>query len=48
MACIDVVVFASGIGENSPRVRASICENLSFMGLKLDLEKDDECVAKEG
>ena len=32
----DAVVFTGGIGENSPEVRAEICEGLSWLGLKLD------------
>jgi acetate kinase len=32
---VDTVVFAGGIGENSPVVRARICAGLGFLGLKL-------------
>ena len=36
---IDVVVFTGGIGENQINIRKKICENLEWMGLKIDLEK---------
>ncbi len=36
----DAIVFAGGIGENSPEVRVLICEGLQFMGLELDAERN--------
>jgi acetate kinase len=33
---LDTVVFAGGIGENAPQVRARICEGLGFLGLALN------------
>jgi acetate kinase len=33
---LDTLVFAGGIGENAPTVRARICEGLGFLGIKLD------------
>ena len=35
---VDLIVFTAGIGENNPRLRRHICENLSFMGVKIDKE----------
>jgi len=32
---LDTLVFAGGIGENAPPVRARICEGLDFLGIKL-------------
>ena len=32
----DAVVFAGGIGENSPDVRRRICANLQWLGIELD------------
>jgi acetate kinase len=32
----DAIVFTGGIGENSPQVRAMICDGLQWMGLELD------------
>src|SRR5581483_3160959 len=34
----DAVVFTGGIGENSPEVRARICEGLQWIGIELDAE----------
>jgi acetate kinase len=33
---LDTLVFAGGIGENAPVVRARICDGLGFLGLELD------------
>ena len=33
---VETLVFAGGIGENSPVVRARICEGLEFLGIELD------------
>jgi acetate kinase len=33
---LDTLVFAGGIGENAPEVRARICAGLEFIGIKLD------------
>ena len=32
---LDTLVFAGGIGENSPAVRSRICEGLAFLGIEL-------------
>jgi acetate kinase len=42
MGGLDAVVFAGGIGENSPRVRRDVCRGLEFLGLHLDEEKNRE------
>ena len=41
MGGVDVITFTAGIGENSPEVRRQICESLSFMGVKIDNEKNN-------
>jgi len=33
---LDTLVFAGGIGENAPVVRARICAGLGFLGIELD------------
>ncbi|MGL5018741.1 MAG: acetate/propionate family kinase [Luteolibacter sp.] len=33
---LDTLVFAGGIGENAPLVRARICEGLGFLGIELN------------
>jgi acetate kinase len=37
---IDVLIFTAGIGENSPEVRAAACASFSYLGLKIDSEKN--------
>src|SRR6266852_7283623 len=39
---IDALVFTAGIGENSPEVRAAVCENFAFLDLRLDQVKNAE------
>ena len=34
----DAIVFTAGLGENNSALRASVCEQLSVMGIKLDAE----------
>jgi len=41
---LDTLVFAGGIGENSPVVRSRICDNLEFLGIELD-EKQNKANA---
>jgi acetate kinase len=36
MGGLDTLVFAGGIGENAPVVRARICEGLGFLGIELE------------
>ncbi len=38
---LDTLVFAGGIGENAPVIRARICEGLGFLGIELDHTKND-------
>jgi len=42
---LDTLVFAGGIGENAPPVRARICEGLEFLGIDIDEKKN---AANEG
>jgi acetate kinase len=37
----DAIIFAGGIGENSPEIRALICENLAWMGIELEPKLND-------
>jgi acetate kinase len=39
---LDTLVFAAGIGENVPLVRARICEGLSFLGMELNESRNAE------
>src|SRR5580704_445771 len=48
MGGADAVVFTGGIGENSPDVRALICEGMEWAGLKVDDASNQETIAREG
>jgi acetate kinase len=37
---IDAIVFTAGVGENAPEIRAAVCENFAFMGVKVDPVKN--------
>ena len=37
---IDVLTFTAGVGEKGPLSREAICEQLQFLGVKIDTEKD--------
>jgi acetate kinase len=39
---LDALVFTAGIGENSHLVRKKCCENLEFLGIKIDDEKNNQ------
>jgi acetate kinase len=38
---IDMLVFAGGIGEKSPEVRAEICRGLEFLGISIEAKAND-------
>ena len=38
---LDCLVFTAGVGENSASMRARICQNLEYLGVKLDPEKNN-------
>jgi len=42
---LDTLVFAGGIGENAPTVRARICEELKFLGIELDKSRNAKAAA---
>jgi acetate kinase len=45
---MDIVVFTGGIGENDRSTRMEICEDMEFLGIKLDTEKNNSVRGKEG
>jgi acetate kinase len=47
MGGADAVVFTGGIGENSPEIRAQICEGMEWAGLKLDASRNQQTVARK-
>ena len=38
---VDLIVFTAGIAENNPWLRRRVCEQLSYMGVKIDNEAND-------
>ncbi|NOX65816.1 MAG: acetate kinase [Chlorobi bacterium] len=41
---LDAMVFTGGIGENSVEVRKAVCSNMEYLGIELDLEKNEKPV----
>jgi acetate kinase len=41
MGGIGVLVFTAGVGENSAEVRAAACGGLEFLGIGLDVQKNE-------
>ncbi len=37
---VDTLVFAGGIGENAPVIRARICDGLGFLGIELEEKRN--------
>ena len=35
---LDAVIFTGGIGENAPNCREEVCENMEYLGIKIDDE----------
>jgi acetate kinase len=44
---VDALVFTAGVGENSPEVRAAVCENFAFLDLRLDQGKNAQSPVDE-
>jgi acetate kinase len=38
---LDAIVFTAGIGENSVLIRKLVCKNMQYLGIDLDVEKND-------
>jgi acetate kinase len=39
---LDALVFTAGVGEHSAEIRQAACEAFGFLGLKLDLQKNQQ------
>ena len=37
---LDAIVFTAGIGENQYNIREMVCENMSYLGIEIDTEKN--------
>lgn len=49
MGGADAIVFAGGVGENAPDIRALVCEGLQWAGLHLDADANAKLVGgREG
>ncbi len=42
MGGLDAVAFTGGIGENSARLRARCCQDLQFLGIRLDPARNEQ------
>jgi acetate kinase len=42
---LDELIFTAGIGENAPPIRWRICEDLDFLGIRLDSTRNDRNAA---
>lgn len=47
MGGVDVIVFTAGVGENDGKMREAITNNLEFLGISLDKEKNAKIRGKE-
>ncbi|MDJ0814596.1 MAG: acetate/propionate family kinase [Desulfobacterales bacterium] len=43
---LDALVFTAGVGENSPAIRARVCEGAQWLGLQLDPAANDQNLLK--
>ena len=48
MGGADAVVFTGGIGENSPEIRARICSEMEWAGLRIHASRNQETIGREG
>jgi acetate kinase len=44
MGGLDALVFTAGIGENSPIMRQMICDDMQFLGVDLDADKNEKAI----
>ena len=45
---LDAIVFTAGIGENSALIRAMSCDAMDYVGISIDVDKNDELRFKDG
>jgi len=43
---VEAIVFAGGIGENSPSIRERICRNMDWLGIQIDADRN--AILKDG
>lgn len=44
---VDIIVFTGGVGENQWATRRDVCTDMEYMGIKLDVAKNDKMRGKE-
>lgn len=47
MGGCDVLVFTAGVGENQSLMREAVCKDMEYMGIKLDVEKNNTIHGEE-
>lgn len=47
MGGVDAIIFTGGIGENDAKVRAAVCSDMEYLGLKIDEEACNNASRKE-
>lgn len=47
MGGVDIILFTGGIGENATYVRQDICEELEYMGVEMDCNKNESIFGEE-
>ena len=43
----DILVWTGGVGENQWCTRAAVCSDMEYLGMKIDLQKNDKMRGKE-
>ena len=38
---VDIIVFTGGVGENQAACREEVCKNMEYMGVSIDLAKNN-------
>ncbi len=41
---VDAIVFTAGLGENNPHLRELVCEDMEYLGIKLNKEVNDKAL----
>jgi acetate kinase len=47
MGGAEAIIFTGGIGENSPDIRARICQGLEWAGVQLDDERNQKTMGRQ-
>ncbi len=45
---LDLLVFSATIGERSPTIRSRICQNLDYLGVVLNEQKNKQVIGEDG